>query len=62
MVTDDRPAPRGSPPAAQTLRPRFMRLIERYLFGQLLGPTLLATAALCAVAVLSQLISGLDIV
>ncbi|MGI8840575.1 MAG: LPS export ABC transporter permease LptF [Caulobacteraceae bacterium] len=38
-----------------------MRLIERYLFRQLLGPTLLATAALSAVAVLSQLLSGLDI-
>jgi lipopolysaccharide export system permease protein len=38
-----------------------MRLIERYLFRQLLGPTLAATAALTAVAVLSQLLSGLDI-
>jgi lipopolysaccharide export system permease protein len=38
-----------------------MRLIDRYLFRQLLGPTLLATAALTAVAVLSQLLSGLDI-
>ena len=40
---------------------RFMRLIDRYLFHQLLGPTLLATAALSAVAMLSQLLSGLDI-
>ena len=38
-----------------------MRLIERYLFRQMLGPTLLATAALSAVAMLSQLLSGLDI-
>jgi lipopolysaccharide export system permease protein len=38
-----------------------MRLIDRYLFHQLLGPTLLATAALSAVAMLSQLLSGLDI-
>jgi lipopolysaccharide export system permease protein len=38
-----------------------MRLIERYLFRQLLGPTLLAMAALTAVAVLSQLLSGIDI-
>jgi len=38
-----------------------MRLIDRYLFGQLLGPTLLATAALSAVAVLSQSLSALDI-
>ncbi len=38
-----------------------MRLIERYLFRQLLGPTLLATAALSAVAMLSQLLSGIDI-
>jgi len=38
-----------------------MRLIDRYLFRQLLGPTLLATAALSAVAMLSQLLSGLDI-
>ncbi|MEO8926196.1 MAG: LPS export ABC transporter permease LptF [Caulobacteraceae bacterium] len=38
-----------------------MRLIDRYLFRQLLGPTVLATAALSAVAMLSQLLSGLDI-
>jgi lipopolysaccharide export system permease protein len=38
-----------------------MRLIERYLFRQLLGPTLLATAALSAIALLSQSLSGLDI-
>jgi len=38
-----------------------MRLIERYLFGQLLGPTLLATGALSAVAILSQSLSALDV-
>lgn len=38
-----------------------MPLIERYLFRQLLGPTLLASAALCALALLSQSLSGLDI-
>jgi lipopolysaccharide export system permease protein len=37
-----------------------MRLIDRYLLRQLLGPTLLATAALSAVALLSQSLSGLD--
>jgi lipopolysaccharide export system permease protein len=37
-----------------------MRLIDRYLLRQLLGPTLLATAALTAVALLSQSLSGLD--
>jgi lipopolysaccharide export system permease protein len=39
-----------------------MRLLERYLFRQLLGPTLLATAALGAVALLSQSLSALDII
>ncbi len=38
-----------------------MRLIERYLFRQLLGPTLLATAALTAVAILSQSLAALDL-
>ena len=38
-----------------------MSLIDRYLFRQLLGPTLLATAALSAVAVLSQSLSALGI-
>ena len=38
-----------------------MRLIQSYLFRQLLGPTLLAAAALSAVAVLSQSLSALDI-
>ncbi|MFL5295995.1 MAG: LPS export ABC transporter permease LptF [Phenylobacterium sp.] len=37
-----------------------MRLIDRYLLRQLLGPTLLATAALSAVALLSQSLSALD--
>lgn len=39
-----------------------MRLIERYLFGQLLVPTLAAVAALGGVALLSQTLSALDIV
>ncbi|HEX7758050.1 MAG TPA: LPS export ABC transporter permease LptF [Caulobacteraceae bacterium] len=38
-----------------------MRLIERYLFRQLLGPALLASAALSGVAILTQTLSGLDI-
>lgn len=39
-----------------------MRLIDRYLLRQLLGPTVLATAALAAVALLSQSLSALDII
>jgi lipopolysaccharide export system permease protein len=38
-----------------------MRLIDRYLLHQLLGPTLFATAALTAVALLSQSLSALDL-
>ncbi len=38
-----------------------MRLIDRYLFGQLLGPCLLATAALTGVAVLSQSLSAIGV-
>ncbi len=38
-----------------------MRLIERYLFRQLLGPTLLATSALSGIALLSQSLAGLDL-
>jgi len=38
-----------------------MRLIERYLFGQLLWPTVAAAAALGGVALLSQTLSYLDI-
>jgi lipopolysaccharide export system permease protein len=38
-----------------------MRLIERYLFGQLLWPTLAASAALGGVALLSQTLSYLDV-
>jgi lipopolysaccharide export system permease protein len=38
-----------------------MQLIERYLFRQLLGPTLLATGALSILALLSQSLSVLDI-
>lgn len=39
-----------------------MRLIDRYLLRQLLGPTVLATLALTAVALLSQSLSALDII
>ena len=39
-----------------------MRLIDRYLLRQLLGPTLLASAALTSVALLSQSLSGLDLI
>jgi len=39
-----------------------MRLIDRYLLRQLLGPTVLATTALTAVALLIQSISGLDLI
>ena len=38
-----------------------MRLIERYLFRQLLGPTLAATAALTAVAILSEALSSIGV-
>jgi lipopolysaccharide export system permease protein len=38
-----------------------MRLIEKYLFRQMLWPTLAATTALCAVGLLSQTLSQLDI-
>jgi lipopolysaccharide export system permease protein len=38
-----------------------VRLIDRYLLRQLLGPTLLATAALTGVALLSQSLSALDL-
>ena len=37
-----------------------MRLIDRYLLRQMLGPTLLATGALTGVALLSQSLAGLD--
>ncbi|MCR5875798.1 LPS export ABC transporter permease LptF [Phenylobacterium sp. J426] len=39
-----------------------MRLIDRYLLRQLLGPVLLATLALTGVALLSQTLSGLDLI
>ena len=39
-----------------------MRLIDRYLLRQLLGPTLLATAALTAVALLSTSLTQLEII
>jgi lipopolysaccharide export system permease protein len=38
-----------------------MRLIDRYLLKQLLGPTVLATLALTGVALLSQSLSALDL-
>lgn len=39
-----------------------MRLIDRYLLRQLLGPVVLATLALTGVALLSQTLSGLDLI
>ncbi len=39
-----------------------MRLLDRYLFRQLLGPTLLATVALGLVGILSQSLEALDII
>jgi lipopolysaccharide export system permease protein len=39
-----------------------MRLLDRYLFKQMLGPTLLATLALGTVGVLSQSLEALDII
>lgn len=39
-----------------------MRLIDRYLLRQLLGPTLLATLALSFLALLSQSLSALDLI
>jgi lipopolysaccharide export system permease protein len=39
-----------------------MRLIEQYLFRQLLGPAVMATVALGAVAILSQSLGTLDII
>lgn len=39
-----------------------MRLIERYFFRQLLGPTFLAITALCAVALLGRSLSELEII
>ena len=38
-----------------------MRLIERYLFQQLLGPTVMATLALTGVALLTSSLSALDL-
>ena len=39
-----------------------MKLIDRYLFRQLLGPTILATLSLSGVALLSQSLQALDLV
>src|SRR5690242_15086122 len=38
-----------------------MPLIDRYLFRQLMGPTILATSALTGVAILTSSLSALDI-
>jgi len=55
---------RGKPDRGQAktreARPK-LRLIERYLFRQLLGPTLAATAALTAVAILSEALSSISV-
>ena len=39
-----------------------MRLIERYLFRQMLGPALWALASLAAVGMLSQSLSALELI
>src|SRR5690349_1139349 len=39
-----------------------MRLIDRYLLRQLVGPVVLATLALSSVALLSQSLAGLDLI
>ena len=39
-----------------------MRLIDRYLLRQLVGPVVMATLALTAVALLSQSLAGLDLI
>lgn len=39
-----------------------MKLIDRYLFRQLLGPTILATLSLSGVALLSQSLQALDLI
>lgn len=39
-----------------------MRLIDRYLLRQLVGPVILATLALTSVALLSQSLAGLDLI
>jgi len=39
-----------------------MRLIDRYLFRQVLGPTMMATAALTGVAILTESLSALDVI
>src|SRR5690606_21797801 len=43
-------------------RKNSMALIDRYLLKQLVGPTILATLALTAVALLSQSLAALDII
>lgn len=39
-----------------------MKLIERYLLSQLLGPTLAAVGAFCALALLSQALGGFELI
>jgi lipopolysaccharide export system permease protein len=41
---------------------RRMKLIDHYLLRQLLGPTLAALAALCALAILSQALGGFELI
>lgn len=64
MATHGLDQPRGGGAAKTSGEPYFlpMRLIDRYLLRQLVGPTLLATLALTAVALLSQSLSGLDLI
>ena len=52
----------ASNPPVESYFSQSMRLIDRYLLRQLLGPTVMATAALTAVALLIQSISGLDLI
>ena len=53
---------RGASKSPRELFFSTMRLIDRYLLRQLLGPVILATLALTAVALLSQSLSGLDLI
>jgi lipopolysaccharide export system permease protein len=48
--------------AAGARNRNFMKLIERYLFRQLLGPTLAASAALAGVALLSSSLGQLELI
>lgn len=55
---------RGEGAAKTPSEPYFlpMRLIDRYLLRQLLGPTIFAIVALTAVALLGESLSGLDLI